>query len=160
MFHQIVKQSEFATGIVITFQVMAFTGMSPGHPDAVCAFAQGSQKEFGTHPTGAGNPDHPDIGWILHPADAGQVGRAIAAPVAQKSHNFWFPVRHRKDLLSVVLRGCAFRVASYALRVAGYAFRVASSAIRFAYPGFGIAIATSLVIPFISILFRRIEYIY
>jgi len=73
---------------------MAFAGMSPGYPDAVGSFTQGGQKEFGTHSSGAGNPDHPDIGRILHPADAGQVGRAIAAPVAQKSHNFWFPIRH------------------------------------------------------------------
>jgi len=94
VFHQILKQGKFATGIVITFQVMAFARMSPGYPDAVCAFTQGRQKEFGTHPSGARNPDHPDIGRIFHPADAGQIGRAIAAPVAQKSHNFWFPIRH------------------------------------------------------------------
>jgi hypothetical protein len=94
MFHQILKQSKFATGVVITFQVMAFSGMSPGYPDTVSPFAQGRQKEFGTHPAGAGNADHPDIGRIFHPADAGQIGRAIAAPVAQKSHNFWFPIRH------------------------------------------------------------------
>jgi hypothetical protein len=93
------KQSEFATGVVITFQVMAFSGMSPGHPDAVCTFTQSGKKEFGTHPPGAGNPDHPDVGRIFHPADAGQVSRAVAAPVAQKSHNFWFPIRHKNDLL-------------------------------------------------------------
>jgi hypothetical protein len=98
VFHQILKQSKFATGIVITFQVMAFSGMSPGHPDAVCSFTQGGKKELGTHPSGAGYPDHPDIGRIFHPADAGQIGRAIAAPVAQKSHNFWFPIRHENDL--------------------------------------------------------------
>jgi hypothetical protein len=96
MFHQILKQSKFATGVVITFQVMAFAGMSPGYPDAVCPFTQGGKKEFGTHPSGAGNPDHPDIGRIFHPAHAGQIGRAIAAPVAQESHNFWFPIRHVK----------------------------------------------------------------
>jgi len=99
MFHQILKQCEFAAGIVITFQVMAFAGMSPGYPDAVGAFTQGSQKEFGTHPTGAGNPDHPDIGWILHPADAGQVGRAIAAPVAQKKPQFLVPNQTLCNLL-------------------------------------------------------------
>ena len=98
MFQQVFKQRKFSTGIVITFQVMAFSGMSPGHPDAVGPFPQGGQKEFGTHPTGAGDPDHPDIGRIFHPAHAGQVGGAVAAPVAQESHNFWFPIRHRKNL--------------------------------------------------------------
>jgi hypothetical protein len=77
-----VKQSEFAAGIVITFQVMAFTGMSPRYPDTVCAFTQGRQEEFGIHPPGAGNPDNPDIGRVLHPADTGKIGGAIAAPVA------------------------------------------------------------------------------
>jgi hypothetical protein len=82
VFHQILKQSEFATGVVITFQVMAFSGMSPGYPDAVGPLTQGGQKEFGTHPSGAGNSDHPNIGRILHPADTGKIGRTIAAPVA------------------------------------------------------------------------------
>ena len=82
MFHQILKQGEFATGIVITFQVMAFTGMSPGDPNAVCTFTQGSQEEFGIHPPCAGNADDPDVGRIFHPADAGKISGAIAAPIA------------------------------------------------------------------------------
>jgi len=81
-FNQVLKEGEFSTGIVITFQVMAFAGVSPGHPDAVCAFAQRRQKKFGAHPSGAGNPDDPDVGRILHSADTRQIGGAIAAPVA------------------------------------------------------------------------------
>jgi len=81
-FHQILKQGEFATGIVITFQVMAFTGMSPGDPDAVGTFPQGRQEKLRIHPAGARNPDDPDVGRVLHPADAGQVGGPVAAPVA------------------------------------------------------------------------------
>jgi len=92
MFHQIFKQCELAASVVITFQVMAFTGMSPGNPDAVCTFAQGGQKEFGTHPAGARYPDNPDIGRVFHTADPGQIRGPIAAPVAQKSNNLWFPI--------------------------------------------------------------------
>jgi hypothetical protein len=92
MLHQIFKQGKFAAGVVITFQVMAFTGMSPGDPDAVCAFPQSGQKEFGAHSAGTRYTDNPDVGRILHSADAGQVRGPVAAPVAQKSHNFWFPV--------------------------------------------------------------------
>jgi len=77
-----VKQGEFATGIVITFQVMAFAGMSPGYPDAVSAFPQGCQEKLRIHPAGARNPDDPDVGRILHPADAGQISGPVAAPVA------------------------------------------------------------------------------
>jgi hypothetical protein len=92
--HQILKQGEFATGIVITFQVMAFTGMSPGYPDAVSAFPHGRQKKFRVHPAGARNPDDPDIGGVFHPADSGKIGGTITAPIAQKSRNFRFPIRH------------------------------------------------------------------
>ncbi len=91
MFHQVLEQGEFSAGVVITFQVMAFAGMSPGYPYAVGTFAQGSQKEFRAHPTGAGNPDDPDIGRIFHPADTGQIRRTVTAPVAQEGGNFWFP---------------------------------------------------------------------
>ena len=94
MFHQIFKQGEFAPGIVITFQVMAFTGMSPGDPNAICTFSQGCQEEFGIHPSCAGDADDPDVGRILHPADPGKISGAITAPVAQKSRNFRFPFRH------------------------------------------------------------------
>jgi hypothetical protein len=93
-FHQILKQGEFATGIVITFQVMAFTGMSPGYPDAVSAFPHGRQEKFRIHPAGARDSDDPDVGRVFHPADAGKIGGPITAPVTQKSRNFWFPIRH------------------------------------------------------------------
>jgi hypothetical protein len=73
---------------------MAFTGMSPGDPNTVCAFAQRRQKEFGIHPPRAGNSYDPNVGRIFHPADAGKISGAIAAPIAQKRRYFWFPVRH------------------------------------------------------------------
>jgi hypothetical protein len=94
IFGQIFKQSKFAAGIVITFQVMAVSGMSPGHPHAVRAVSECSQNELGAHPSGAGNSDHPNIGRILHPADPCEISRAVTAPVAQKSDDFRFPVWH------------------------------------------------------------------
>jgi hypothetical protein len=97
------KQGEFATGVVITFQVMAFTGMSPGYPDAVSAFPHGRQKKLWIHPAGAGYPYDPDVGRVFHPADTGKIGGAVAAPVAQKSGNFRFPIRHIINLLFISL---------------------------------------------------------
>ena len=82
MLHQILEQRKLTTGIVITFQVMTFPGMSPGYPDAVSALPKCGQEELGAHPAGAGDADHPDVGGVLHAADAGQVGGAVAAPVA------------------------------------------------------------------------------
>jgi len=116
MFHQILKQSEFATGIIITFQVMAFAGMSPGDPNAIGAFTQRCQKEFGIHPPRAGNADDPDVGRIFHPADAGKIGGAVAAPIAQKSCNSWFPIRHCY-LLSCVSRAARFVLLVSCLRL-------------------------------------------
>jgi hypothetical protein len=98
--HQVLKQGKFASGVVITFQVMAFAGMSPGHPDAVCAFSQGGQKKLGVHPASTGDSNHPDVGWVFHPPNPCQVGSTVAAPVAQKSYDFRFPFRHFFNLLN------------------------------------------------------------
>jgi hypothetical protein len=82
VFDQVLKKSKFASGVIITFQVMAFAGMSPGHPDAVCALTQGREEKLRVHPAGAGDPYSPDVGWIFHPSDPCQVSSTIAAPVA------------------------------------------------------------------------------
>jgi hypothetical protein len=91
MFKQVLQEHKFPTGVVITFQVMAFARMSPRHPNRIGAFAQGGQSEFRAHATGAGNAHDPYIGRVLHAADPGQVGGAVAAPVAQKTDDFRFP---------------------------------------------------------------------
>jgi hypothetical protein len=82
MLHEIVKKSKFTTGMVITFQVMAFARMSPGHPDPVRTFPQSSKGKFGAHAPGARDPDNPDIRRIFHPAHTRQVRCTITAPVA------------------------------------------------------------------------------
>jgi len=61
---------------------MAFAGMSPGHPDGVSPLSQAGQYKFGAHAAGTGDSNDPDIRRIFHPADTGQVGRTITAPVA------------------------------------------------------------------------------
>jgi hypothetical protein len=71
---------------------MAFTGMSPGYPHPIGTFSQGSQEKFGAHASGAGYSDDPDVGRITHSTHTGKVSSAVAAPVAQKADDFWFPV--------------------------------------------------------------------
>jgi len=71
---------------------MAFAGVSPGHPDPVGPLPQGSQKKLRAHSSGAGDSDDPDIGRIFHATDTRQVGRPVAAPVAQKTDDFGFPI--------------------------------------------------------------------
>ena len=50
MLDQVLEQSELASREVITFQVMAVSGVSPGNPDAVGAVPEGGKDEFGAHP--------------------------------------------------------------------------------------------------------------
>jgi hypothetical protein len=94
MFHEVCKKGELSASVVITFQVMAFAGMSAGHPDPIGSLPKGRQGEFGTHAAGAGDPDHTDIGGILHPADTCEIGGTIAAPIAEKTDDLGFPFRH------------------------------------------------------------------
>ena len=103
VFHQVHEQRKFSTGIVITFQVMAFAGMSPGNPNAVRTLSKCGQRELGTHSTGTGYPDDANIGGILHSADAGKICGAIAAPGTKETDNFRFPFRHFLSPLSILI---------------------------------------------------------
>jgi hypothetical protein len=91
---EILKQGEFSSGIIITFQVMAVARVSPGDPHPVRTVSEGGQQEFRAHSGGTGNPDDPDIWRVLESADAGKIGRTIAAPIAEEGRNFWLPVIH------------------------------------------------------------------
>jgi hypothetical protein len=99
MLHQVLKQGKFASGVIITFQVMAFAGMSPGYPDAVCALTQGCHEKLRIHSSGTGDSNHPDVGWIFHSPNTCQIGSTVAAPVAQKGNDFRFPLGHGFILL-------------------------------------------------------------
>ena len=73
---------------------MTFSGMSPGYPNAVSTLPYGGQSKRGAQSAGAGDSYHPDIRRIFHPVDAGKISGTIAAPVAQKGYDFWFPICH------------------------------------------------------------------
>ena len=102
MLHQVHEKGKFSTSVVITFQVMAFAGMSPGHPDAVRTFPKGCQRKLGTHSTGTGYPDNPNIGGILHSTDTGKICGAVTAPGTKETDNLRFPFRHLFSPLSIV----------------------------------------------------------
>ena len=50
MLDQILEQSELASCEVITLQVMAVAGVSPGYPNPVGPATQGGQNELGAYP--------------------------------------------------------------------------------------------------------------
>jgi len=101
MFHQVFEQGELTAGIIITFQVMALTRMSPRNPNAIGPFPQSGQKEFRAHPAGAGNSYHPNIRRILHATDSGKICRTVTAPIAEKTDDFRFPIGHEHISLKV-----------------------------------------------------------
>jgi hypothetical protein len=78
---------------------MTFTGMSPRYPYTVCTFSECSQEKFGAHASGARDSYNPDVGRIYHPADTSKISSTVAAPVAQKTNDFWFPIGHEFFLL-------------------------------------------------------------
>jgi hypothetical protein len=71
-------------GFYITFQVMAFTQVSPTYDDTIGALGEGVDDEIGVDHTGAHDPDDAAVGWVLDPGDPGQVGAGVGAPVAEK----------------------------------------------------------------------------
>jgi len=82
VFKQVLQECKLSSGIVITFQVMAFTRVSPGHPHTVRAVTEGSQDKLGAHPARAGHTDNPEIGRVLKTANPGQIRCTVTAPVA------------------------------------------------------------------------------
>jgi hypothetical protein len=95
MFQKPFQEGQLSSRVVITFQVMAVSGVSAGHPDTVRTMPKGCEDQFWAHPGRTGQPDNPEVGRILHPAHTGQISRTIAAPVAQESGYFGFPILHR-----------------------------------------------------------------
>ena len=79
---EVFEKDELATGVVITFQVMAVAGVSPGDPDAVCPVPKGGQKKLRGNAAGARHANDPYVGGVLEPAHPGQVGGPVSAPVA------------------------------------------------------------------------------
>jgi hypothetical protein len=94
MFKEAFQQGEFSPGIVITFQVMTLSGVSPGDPYPVGPVTKSIQDKLRAHPTGTRYPDNPDIGRIRQPAHPCQVSCTVTAPVAEKRDNLGFRCFH------------------------------------------------------------------
>jgi hypothetical protein len=88
------EKGELPSRVIITLQVMAVSGVSPGDPDSVCPVPKRGQNELGTHPGRTGYPNDPEMRRILKAADTGQVRRAVTAPIAEKGGNPGFPLAH------------------------------------------------------------------
>jgi len=94
VFQEVFQKSEFTPCVIITFQVMAVSGVSPRNPDTVGAVSERSEYKLGTYPCRARYPNNPDIRGILESAYSCQVSSTVAAPVTQKGRNLWMPLVH------------------------------------------------------------------
>jgi hypothetical protein len=80
---------------MITFQVMAFSQVSPHDDDAIGTFNQSIDYQVRVNHARAHYPDGTHVWRILHTGDTRQVSPGICAPVAEKSDDFGFKVfRH------------------------------------------------------------------
>jgi hypothetical protein len=87
MFKEAFQQGKFSPGIVITFQVMTLSGVSPGDPYAVSSVTKSIQDKLRAHPARTRDADDPYIGRIRQPAHPSQVSSTVTAPVAEKRDN-------------------------------------------------------------------------
>ena len=94
MFQQALQHSEFSSCVVITFQVMAVTGVSAGNPYAVRSMSKSGQNKFRAHPGRTWNANNSEIRRILKPADSSQISSTVTTPVTEKRRYFGLPVTH------------------------------------------------------------------
>jgi len=79
------NQFEFINDFVITGPVMTFPKVSTAGKYTVCAIDKTFKDKNRIYPSGAHDPDDPDIGWILKSGNASCVRRSITTPVAKES---------------------------------------------------------------------------
>ncbi len=90
---EVVKEGELSSGVVITFQVMAVPGVSPGNPNTISTLAESGQDELGIHPPRAGYPDDPDVRGVLQSAYPGKICGAVRTPIAEEGNYLRLPVQ-------------------------------------------------------------------
>ena len=92
MLDQILKESEFSSSVVITFQVMAVSRVSARDPDAISTLAKSCQKKLGIHPAGAGHPDGSNVWGILQSANPSKIRCSVRTPIAKEGSYFGLPL--------------------------------------------------------------------
>jgi hypothetical protein len=71
---------------------VALSGVTPGDEDAVKAQTQRLEDKQRVNPARAGHLYYPYVGGILLAAGSGEVSAGIAAPLAEKANQPWFPI--------------------------------------------------------------------
>jgi hypothetical protein len=66
---------------VITFVIMAVTGVTSADQDAVGAFLESFDYEGGIYPAGTHHTDHVDVGGVFDSGCTGEIGTGIGTPV-------------------------------------------------------------------------------
>jgi hypothetical protein len=69
---------------------MAVADVSAAYQNPVGPLLKGLEDKVRRDPARTHYPNHPDIGWILHPTDTGEIGAGIGTPVTTESNDFGF----------------------------------------------------------------------
>jgi hypothetical protein len=83
--------------------------MAASDENAVGAIAQRLEHELRVYTSAAHNPDRPHIGGVVNSSCTCQVGRAVGAPIAQKSNDYGFKLFTHSFFSSVQLSVVSFQ---------------------------------------------------
>ena len=86
---------------------MAIPEVSATHQYPISTQLKRLQDKVRIDPAQAHDPDHSNVGRILHTADASQVCCGVSAPIAAKSNNHWLELSVHNLFSFVKLRGFA-----------------------------------------------------
>ncbi len=87
---QLLDDFDALCSIVITFQVMAVSEVSPKHQYTVKTAPQALYDVQRVNPSGTESPDNSDRRGVLESGHTGQIGAGVRAPVAEKCEHLWF----------------------------------------------------------------------
>ena len=76
-----------ANRLVVLLDIVAVARMAAGDHHAIGPQGKGLEHERGIHPPAAHHADDPHAGRVLDAGRAGEVGRRVAAPVAEERHD-------------------------------------------------------------------------
>jgi len=100
---QFFGENDLFLGLYITLQVMAITEMSPGHQHTVTTLFECFDDESRVNPAGTHDPYGSQVGRILQPGYARQVGPGIGTPVTQKRCDLRLEITHVLILYLIVI---------------------------------------------------------
>ncbi len=87
MLHNFPDDVSSKNGVIITHLVMTLAKLSAAHKYSIHTIVEGIDDKERIHSPGTHDPDHANIGRILHSCYASGICCRVAAPVAEKTED-------------------------------------------------------------------------